>query len=118
MMLNFFIFNLCKRNSIIEMRDFFINIIKKYKLQLGIILFFLIYMSFFDEYNWMRIRKDSQKLKSLKEERAYLLNKIEEDRKQLKIFQTDTEELERFAREQYLLKKENEKVYVIIEKEE
>lgn len=99
------------------MRDFFINIIKKYKLPLGIILFFLIYMLFFDEYNWIRIRKDSHKLKSLKEERVYLLNKIEEDRQQLKIFQTDTDQLERFAREQYLLKKENEKVYIIIEEE-
>lgn len=99
------------------MKDFFIDNIKKYKWQFGILLFFVVYMSFFDEYNWMRIRKDSQKLKSLKEERAYLLNKIEEDRQQLKIFQSDTDELERFAREQYLLKKDNEKVYVIIEEE-
>lgn len=99
------------------MKELIINIIKKYKLQLGIIFFFLVYMLFFDEYNWMRIRRDSHKLKSLKEERIYLLEKIEEDRQQLKIFQTDTEELERFAREKYLLKKDNEKVYVIIEEE-
>ena len=99
------------------MKNFFINILKKYKFQIGILLFFLIWMLFFDEYNWLRIRKDSHKLESLQEERAYLLKKIEEDRQQLKIFQTDTEELERFAREQYLLKKENEKVYVIIEDE-
>ena len=100
------------------MKNKIIHFIKKYKIQLGILLFFLIWMLFFDEYNWIRIWRDNQKLKSLKEERAYLLNKIEEDRKQLNIFQTDTEELEHFAREKYLLKKDNEKVYVIIEDEE
>ena len=94
-----------------------ISIIKRYKIQIGILLFFLAYMLFFDEYNWIRIKEDNHKLKALKEERAYLRDKIEADRQQLKILQNDTQELEKFAREKYLLKKENEEVFIIQEEE-
>jgi cell division protein FtsB len=97
------------------MKQLVIQFIKKYKIPLGIILFFLVWMLFFDEYNWLRINRESNKLKSLKEEREYLKKKIEEDREQLYILQNDPEELERFAREEYLLKKDDEEVYVIIE---
>ena len=55
------------------------------------------------------------KLKSFKEESIYLKKKIEEDRMQLDKLQNNMEELERFAREEYLLKKDNEEVYIIIE---
>jgi cell division protein DivIC len=94
-----------------------LSFIKRYKIHLGILLFFLVYMLFFDEFNWLRIRKDNQKLKSLKEERAYLRDKIKDDRLQLKTLQTDTQQLEKFAREEYLLKKENEDVFIIQEEE-
>lgn len=97
------------------MKKYLLNFLIKYKIPLGIILFFLIWMLFFDEYNWVRIKKDSNKLEVLKEERLYLNNKIETDREQLHILQSDQEALERFAREEYMLKKENEEVYVIIE---
>ncbi|MDA3878999.1 MAG: septum formation initiator family protein [Prolixibacteraceae bacterium] len=97
------------------MKKYLLNFLIKYKIPLGIILFFLIWMLFFDEYNWVRIQKDSNKLEALKEERLYLKNKIETDREQLHTLQSDQEALERFAREEYMLKKENEEVYVIIE---
>ncbi|MBN1767154.1 MAG: septum formation initiator family protein [Prolixibacteraceae bacterium] len=97
------------------MKKFLFQFLKTYKIPVGIILFFLIWMMFFDEYNWMRIRKEANKLEALKEERTYLKTKIEADREQLHTLQSDSEALERFAREEYLLKKENEDVYVIIE---
>lgn len=92
-----------------------ITFIKKYKIQLGILLFFVIWMSFFDEYNWIRIRRDQNKLENLKEEREYLLQKIEQDRQQLRTLENDTQALEKFAREEYLLKKENEEIFIIVE---
>ncbi|MBN2805342.1 MAG: septum formation initiator family protein [Prolixibacteraceae bacterium] len=91
------------------------SFIRKYKIQLGILLFFVVWMSFFDEYSWMRIHRDKQKLESLKEEREYLLQQIEKDRQQLRTLQNDTQALEKFARETYLLKKENEEVFIIVE---
>lgn len=97
------------------MKQKIVSILKKYRIQLGILLFFVIYMSFFDEYNWLRIHRDKEKLESLQEEREYLLQKIEEDRTQLHTLQTDSEALEKYAREQYLLKKDNEEVFIIQE---
>jgi cell division protein DivIC len=89
--------------------------IRKYKIQLGILLFFLVWMSLFDEYSWLRIHRDQKKLESLKEEREYLLQQIEKDRQQLRTLQNDTQALEKFARETYFLKKENEEVFIIVE---
>jgi cell division protein DivIC len=76
----------------------------------------MVWMLFFDEYNWIRIRRDSLKLEAMKKEKLYLQQKIETDKKNLKALKTDASELEKFAREKYLMKKENEDVFVIIEK--
>ncbi len=103
---------------LINMKAYLLNIVKRYKIQLGLLLFFLVWMLFFDEYNWLRIRNDSQKLENLKEERLYLKEKIEKDRQQLHTLQNDTEALERFAREEYMLKKEDEEVFIIIDDED
>lgn len=97
------------------MKEFILNIIKKHKVIAAILLFFIIWMLFVDEYNLFRIRRDSKKLKNLKKESIYLNEKIEKDRKDLYKLKNDVKELERFAREEYLLKKEDEEVYIIIE---
>jgi cell division protein DivIC len=98
------------------MKQKILQFVDKNKIYLGIILFFLVWMLFFDEYNWIRIRRDSLKFNALKKETQYLEKKIEQDKKSLKALKTDTSELEKFAREKYLLKKENEDVFIIIEK--
>lgn len=100
------------------MKEYLLDIVKKYKIQLGLLIFFLVWMLFFDEYNWLRIRNDSNKLENLKQEKVYLEEKIEKDKQQLHTLQNDTEALERFAREEYMLKKDNEEVYIIIDDEE
>lgn len=99
------------------MKQQIIIFINKYKVPLSILLAFLIWMLFFDEYKLSRVRSDEKKLEALKKEREYLRNKIENDREQLYILQNDPDELERFAREKFLLKKDDEDVFVIIEEE-
>ena len=98
------------------MKQKLLHFVDKNKIYLGIILFFVVWMLFFDEYNWIRIRRDSLKFRALKKESEYLQKKIETDKASLKALKTDTTELEKFAREKYLMKKDNEDVYVIIEK--
>lgn len=98
------------------MKQRILQFVDKNKIYLGIVLFFVIWMLFFDEFNWVRIRRDKLKLDALKKEAEYLEQKIETDKSRLKALRTDTSELEKFAREKYLMKKENEDVYVIIEK--
>jgi cell division protein FtsB len=98
------------------MKQRFFQFVDKNKIYMGIILFFMIWMVFFDEYNWIRIRRDSLKLKALKREATYLNEKIETNRKRLEALRGSTFELEKFARETYYMKKENEDIFVIVEK--
>lgn len=98
------------------MKQKILQFVDKNKIYVGIVVFFVVWMLFFDEYNWIRIRRDSLKLDAMKKETEYLDSKIKTDKKRLRALKTDTSELEKFAREKYLLKKENEDVYIIIEK--
>jgi hypothetical protein len=56
-------------------------------------------------------------LRELEAEKNFYLKKYEQDSKRLKELRTDNENLEKFAREQYLMKKENEDVFVIVEED-
>lgn len=74
-----------------------------------------IWMIFIDNNNFIFIHKNSKKLDKLIVEKAYFENKIKADHQKLKELKTNTTNLEKFAREQYLMKKENEDIFVIIE---
>ncbi|HPR33220.1 MAG TPA: septum formation initiator family protein [Prolixibacteraceae bacterium] len=100
------------------MKQVFVRFLSKYKVYLIIVAVFLIWMLFFDEYNWIRMGKESRKLRRLKQETDYLEQKIESDRSRLDALKNDTAELEKLAREKYFLKKENEDVFVIIDPQE
>jgi cell division protein DivIC len=98
------------------MKQKIIQYVDKNKIYMGIIFFFLIWMLFFDEYNWIRVRRDSLKLKALKREAGYLQEKIKSDKDRLHELKTNPSELEKYARENYFMKKDNEDIYVIVEK--
>lgn len=53
------------------------------------------------------------KIMELNGQIEYYKNKTVEDRKKLEQLQSDKEQIEKFARENYLMKKENEDVYII-----
>ena len=54
----------------------------------------------------------------MKQEREYYLKKIEEDRNKLDELRTDNDNLEKFAREQYLMKRKDEDLYIILTPQE
>ena len=76
-----------------------------------ILTIFLVWMFFFDENTHLNreFNKDIQDLKSTVD---FYKKEIEKDKKTIKMLQ-DSLQLERFAREKYLMKKENEDVYII-----
>ncbi len=74
-----------------------------------------IWICFLDENNLLERFQHLRELKQLKTDKAYYQKKIEEDKKRLNELKTDDENLEKFAREQYLMKKDNEDVFVIVE---
>jgi len=87
----------------------------KYVLTISI---FFIWMLFFDQYNLVdRIGMKSE-IRQLESEEAYYREQIERDSTRLMELTTDKENLEKYAREQYLMKKPNEDVFLIIEEED
>jgi len=61
------------------------------------------------------MNKNQRKLNKLKVEKEYFEKKIEADKQKIKELQTSSENLEKFAREQFMMKRDNEDIFVIIE---
>ena len=78
-------------------------------------LLFGIWITFFDESNLIEQHSRKIKLTQLQEQELFYRNKIKSDQRKLAELQTNDETLEKFAREQFQMKKENEDVYVIVE---
>lgn len=91
---------------------FFEKLKNKYILTITL---FVIWVSFFDQHNLIDRFEDIHKLNQLNKEKVYFQKKIEEDKKRLKELMSDNEDLEKFARETYFMKKDNEDVFVVIE---
>jgi len=83
------------------------------------IIIFIIWVSLFDNNNLIDRYHDIRNLRQLQQDREYYLNKIDEDTRKLNELKTNNENLEKFAREQYYMKKDDEDIYIILtEKEE
>lgn len=78
-------------------------------------LIFLIWMLFLDSNDFISRYKLSAKLRSLENEKEYYAEKIKEVEKDREELLGNREMLEKFAREKYLMKKDNEDVFVVVE---
>lgn len=78
---------------------------------------FLVWMTFLDSNDLIsRVRMNSR-LNALEDEKEYYLEMIKEVEKDRTELMTNKELLEKFAREKYLMKRENEDVFVIVEED-
>ena len=84
----------------------------KYMLTL---LFFVVWILFFDQNNLIDRFKSIEKIRQQEKEKVYYLRKIEEDKRKLNELRTDRDNLEKFAREQYYMKKDDEDIFVLKE---
>lgn len=73
---------------------------------------FIIWMLFFDANSWLIHRELNAEIESLENEKAYYSKEIEKDKKAIKELNTN-DGIERLAREEYYMKKENEEIYII-----
>jgi len=73
---------------------------------------FMIWMLFFDENSYLVHRKFNSEIKDLESTVSFYKTKIAQDKATIMKL-NDSLQLERFAREQYLMKKENEEIYII-----
>ncbi|MCK6616218.1 MAG: septum formation initiator family protein [Cyclobacteriaceae bacterium] len=78
-------------------------------------LIFFIWMLFLDSNDLISRYRLSAKLRALENEKEYYQQKIKEVEQDKNELFGDRESLEKFAREKYLMKKENEDVFIIVE---
>lgn len=78
------------------------------------IVIFVLWLLLLDSNNLVARYKEMRELHNLKTDREYYINKIGSDRKKLHELKTDNQNLEKFAREQYRMKKADEDLYIIL----
>ena len=77
---------------------------------------FSVWMIFIDDNNIFFLRKNINKLKEYRVEKAYFLEKIRKDSIHLQEMKANAKNLDKFAREEFLMKKKGEDIFLIIEK--
>ena len=82
------------------------------------LLAFTVWMAFFDQNDLISQVKLRMELGQLQQDKTYFEEEIARTRDELEELLTDNEKLERFARERYLMKKDDEVVFVIVPEEE
>jgi len=86
--------------------------INKYTITL---VLFVVWMVFFDSSSVLNRMKYREKLNSLKQEKHFFLEEIKKDSILSQKLLSDSTEIEKFARENYLMKKEKEDVFLVID---
>jgi len=81
------------------------------------LLVFSVWLLIFDRNNLIDRRKYLRALDEMESQKIYYLEKISHDSARLVELRTDADNLEKFAREQYLMKKENEEIFVITDED-
>lgn len=74
----------------------------------------IVWLLFFDKNDVFTQRELIQKCHKLQSEKQYYINEIASNNANLSELKTNKKSLETFSREKYLMKKENEDVYVFV----
>ena len=75
---------------------------------------FLVWMLFFDSQDLITTHiKQRQELKALEISRDYYIHETENIKKELKMLKSDPGLLEKYAREKYRMKKDNEDLFIV-----
>lgn len=81
------------------------------------LLVFAVWMMFFDQNNMISQYRLSSKVKDLRQEKQFYETEIQKDRQAALELNTNQENLEKYAREKYLMKRKNEDIFLIVEEE-
>lgn len=85
----------------------------KYLLVLSI---FVVWLIFFDNNNLVTRKRLLKETRQLKADCEYYKQRIVSESARLSELREDSESLEKFAREQYLMKRDNEEIFIFSEK--
>jgi cell division protein FtsB len=76
---------------------------------------FFAWIFFFDQDNLIDRISNLKQLHQLEKDQIYYLQKINEDSERLEELKSNSANLEKFAREKYLMKKPNEDIFIVVE---
>ena len=79
------------------------------------IVVFSVWIIFFDTNNLISQYENKKQLKELMVQRQYYIDEINKNKEITKDLTTNIENLEKYAREKYLMKRENEEIFLIVE---
>jgi|TARA_B110000908_G_C10121907_1_gene387994 cell division protein DivIC len=83
-----------------------------------LLLLFIFWIVFLDDYNLINQKQMKDTVNELKVQKEFYMTEIKNDSTELSKLKNDTEEQEKFAREKFLMKKDNEDIFIIREKED
>ena len=78
---------------------------------------FIIWVGFFDQNNLITQFQYHSELNKLDDEKAFYFKELKQIQADLKELKSNPASLEKFAREKYFMKKEDEEIFVIIEED-
>lgn len=78
-------------------------------------LIFIVWLAFFDKNDFISQYSYRQQLKGLKTEKQYFLDEVKNNNEKLHELMSSPANLEKFAREKYLMKKDDEDIFFIVE---
>ncbi|MEY2738760.1 MAG: hypothetical protein RL259_669 [Bacteroidota bacterium] len=77
-----------------------------------VLIFFVIWMLFLDNYSYLEHRVLNQEIDEIEDNIDYYKSEIKKDSANIKHLKNN-DRVERFAREKYYMKRENEDIYII-----
>ncbi|MBL7923825.1 MAG: septum formation initiator family protein [Bacteroidia bacterium] len=79
------------------------------------VIAFVVWVCFFDRNDLFSQYSYRQDLKKLEADKQYYISEIEKNKKDMEELMSDPEHLEKYAREHYLMKRDNEDIFLIVE---
>ncbi len=82
-----------------------------------LLILFVFWIVFLDDYNLINQSQMKNKVEDLNGQKEFYMTEIKNDSTELSKLRNDTNEQEKFAREKFLMKKDNEDIFIIRDKE-
>jgi cell division protein DivIC len=77
------------------------------------VIAFVIWMIFFDAKDIITQRERSRELRQLQDSKAYFASEISKEQKALEELKSNPAAIEKYAREKYMMKKDNEDLFIV-----
>ena len=75
-------------------------------------LLFVVWMLFLDNYSYMDQRQINKQIDELQDNKKYYQDEIRKDKENIKLLKNQ-DQVEKYAREKYFMKKDSEDIYII-----